>query len=283
MVTGPVPGAAYDDRGAGGGRRYSGLSDSVGGHQPPLFNGILPPTSKRFAAHQSHWFRVADDKLVEYWATRDDLPTLLQLGIFQPPGRPPEGISLGKVTLLGAVLGLAWGAGLRGWMAVVAGGLPSFSWSGTFIAILLPATLVGAALGWAEYARRTGGQRAWRWTALTPLLFVVMPALVQDGFVTELLTTGIGGGAVGVALIGIIGGYAIAGRGPRWARWLSRTIMAALLVASVITALIGGFGHRMTPAGAYTLLTFIVFCGLLAAACAIPHLPAPDKVVAGSN
>jgi hypothetical protein len=46
------------------------------------------------------------------------------------------------------------------------------------------------------------------------LLFVVMPALAQDGFVTELLTTGIGGGAVGVALIGIIGGYAIAGRGP---------------------------------------------------------------------
>ncbi len=110
-----------------------------------------------------------------------------------------------------------------------------------------------------------------------------MPALVQDGFVTELLTTGIGGGAVGVALIGIIGGYAIGGRGPRWARWLSRTIMAALLVASVITALIGGFGQRMTSAGAYTLLTFIVFCGLLAAACAIPHLPAPDKVVAGSN
>ncbi len=72
------------------------------------------------------------------------------------------GISFGKVTLLGAVLGLAWGAGLRGWMAVVAGGLPSFSWSGTFIAILLPATLVGAALGWAEYARRRSGREAWR-------------------------------------------------------------------------------------------------------------------------
>ena len=190
-------------------------------------------------------------------------------------------ISRVRVTLLGAILGLAWGAGLRGWMAVVAGGVPSFSWSGTFLAILLPATLVGAALGWAEYARRMGGPGAWRWTALEPLLLVVMPALVQDGFVTELLKTGIGGGAVGVALIGIIGGYAIAGRGPRWTRWLSRTIMAALLAASVVAAFMGGFGHRMTPAGAYTLLTFIVFCGLLAAACTIPHLPAAHKIIAG--
>jgi hypothetical protein len=192
-------------------------------------------------------------------------------------------VSRARVTLLGAILGLAWGAGLRGWMAVVAGGLPSFSWSGTFIAILLPATLVGAALGWAEYARRMGGRGAWRWTALAPLLFVVMSALVQDNFVTRLVRTGIGGAQIGVALIGIIGGYAIAGRGPRWARWLSRTIMAALLPASVVAAYMGAFGHRMTPAGAYTLLTFILFCGLLAAACAIPHLPAHHEVAASDS
>ena len=172
---------------------------------------------------------------------------------------------------------------MRGWMAVIAGTSSSFTWSGAFVAILLPATLVGAALGWAEHTRRTGGQGAWRWTALAPLLFVVMPALVQDNFVTQLLRTGEGGGAIAIALIGIIGGYAIAGRGPRWARWLSRSIMAALLAASVIAAFMGGFGHRMTPAGAYTLLTFIIFCGLLAGACAIPHLPAAHKVIARSN
>jgi predicted ester cyclase len=54
------------------------------------FDGVLPPTGKRFAAYQSHWFRVAGDKLVEHWATRDDLLVLLQLGIIQPPGRQPE-------------------------------------------------------------------------------------------------------------------------------------------------------------------------------------------------
>ena len=54
------------------------------------FNGVLTPTGKRFMARQSHWFRVADNKLVEHWATREDLPAMLQLGILQPPGRLPS-------------------------------------------------------------------------------------------------------------------------------------------------------------------------------------------------
>ena len=62
---------------------------SEGTNLGPL-NGAVPPTGKRFMARQSHWFRVADDKLVEHWATREDLPTMLQLGIIQPPGAPPS-------------------------------------------------------------------------------------------------------------------------------------------------------------------------------------------------
>ena len=62
---------------------------SEGTNLGPL-NGVLPPTGKRFSARQSHWFRVEDDKLVEHWATREDLPTMLQLGIIQPPGGPPS-------------------------------------------------------------------------------------------------------------------------------------------------------------------------------------------------
>ena len=51
-------------------------------------NGVMPPTGRRFSARQSHWYRVADGKLAEHWATREDLPTFLQLGVLTPPGRP---------------------------------------------------------------------------------------------------------------------------------------------------------------------------------------------------
>jgi predicted ester cyclase len=50
-------------------------------------NGVIPPTGRHFVARQSHWFRVRDGKLCEHWATREDLPTMLQLGVIQPPGR----------------------------------------------------------------------------------------------------------------------------------------------------------------------------------------------------
>jgi predicted ester cyclase len=50
--------------------------------------GLAPPTGKRFAAEQSHWYRVADGRLCEHWATRDDLSAMLQLGVIRPPGRP---------------------------------------------------------------------------------------------------------------------------------------------------------------------------------------------------
>ncbi|HEX8861772.1 MAG TPA: ester cyclase [Actinomycetes bacterium] len=62
---------------------------SEGTNLGPL-NGVVPPTGKRFAARQSHWFRVADGKLAEHWATREDLPAMLQLGVVQPPGPPPS-------------------------------------------------------------------------------------------------------------------------------------------------------------------------------------------------
>jgi predicted ester cyclase len=62
---------------------------SEGTNLGPL-NGVVPPTGRAFTARQSHWYRVADGKLAEHWATREDLPTMLQLGVIQPPGRPPS-------------------------------------------------------------------------------------------------------------------------------------------------------------------------------------------------
>jgi predicted ester cyclase len=60
---------------------------STGTNLGPL-NGVMPPTGKSFSAHQSHWFRVVDGKLAEHWATREDLPAMLQLGVIAPPGPP---------------------------------------------------------------------------------------------------------------------------------------------------------------------------------------------------
>ena len=47
----------------------------------------IPPTGNDFTADHVHWHRVSGGKLAERWAVRDDLRTLIQLGIIPPPGR----------------------------------------------------------------------------------------------------------------------------------------------------------------------------------------------------
>jgi hypothetical protein len=123
-----------------------------------------------------------------------------------------------SLVLLGGLCGLAWAAGQRGFIAQIVHEDSSVSWSGTFGDILLPGLLIGLLLGWAEHLRRTGGQRRWRWLALSPLLFVAI--LFSEGplGVLGIFEDGLGGGAIGVPLYAMAGGYAISGRGPRWGR-----------------------------------------------------------------
>ncbi|RTL66155.1 MAG: hypothetical protein EKK42_18580 [Pseudonocardiaceae bacterium] len=45
----------------------------------------FPPTGRRFAVFQTHWFRLVDGKVIEHWANRDDLGMGKQLG-WTPPG-----------------------------------------------------------------------------------------------------------------------------------------------------------------------------------------------------
>ena len=61
------------------------LVASTGTNIGPL-NGAIPPTGRAFAGRQSHWFRVRGGRLAEHWATRDDLGTMLQLGVIPVPG-----------------------------------------------------------------------------------------------------------------------------------------------------------------------------------------------------
>ena len=117
----------------------------------------------------------------------------------RPQRAPSRNASLAFLLSLGAVCGLAWAASLRGFMAQVAGAESGVSWSGTFGWILAPGVATGLLLAWAEYIRRTGGRRGWRWLALAPLTFagVLLPGLLDPATMFE---GGIGGGAIGVPL-----------------------------------------------------------------------------------
>ena len=106
--------------------------------------------------------------------------------------------------LVGGLCGLAWTAGLRGFMAQVAGPESGVDWAGTFGWILIPGIAVGGLLGWAEHLRSSGGRREWRWLALAPLLF--WPSCSADPRPAVDLRGRGGGGAIGVSLYGLLGG-----------------------------------------------------------------------------
>ncbi len=69
------------------------LHATMSGRQTGVFVGYgpdgrpkvaFPPTGRTFATTQSHWFRIADQKVIEHWANRDDRGTGEQLG-WTPP------------------------------------------------------------------------------------------------------------------------------------------------------------------------------------------------------
>jgi hypothetical protein len=174
-------------------------------------------------------------------------------------------------------------------MAEIAGSASSVEWVGTFVWVLLPGVLTGALLGWAEHLRRTGGRRGRRWLATAPLLFsgvlvygmITAPGGPMAGL-EEFLADGLGGGAIGVPLFGMAGGYALRGRGRLWGRIVCGLI--ALTPIPIWALTVTGFGGPelavTTPRGAWVALYFWSFLAVLALGCAIPHQPVitpPDR------
>jgi predicted ester cyclase len=49
-------------------------------------NGILPASGRHFTARPTHWSRLHEGRITEHWATRDDLTSMLQLGVVRRPG-----------------------------------------------------------------------------------------------------------------------------------------------------------------------------------------------------
>ena len=183
------------------------------------------------------------------------------------------------LVLLGGLCGLAWAAGLRGFMAQVAQEDSSVSWSGTFGYVLLPGLLTGLLLGWAEHLRRTGGRRGW--LALSPLLFAAV--LFSEGplGVLGVLEDGLGGGAIGVPLYAMAGGYALSGRGPRWGRLAcgALALTAIPIWALTVESFAGADLAVTTPHGLWVALYYYSFLAVLMVAAAIPHRPAAPSPV----
>jgi hypothetical protein len=190
--------------------------------------------------------------------------------------RRPTPRASGRATrsvLLGGLCGLAWAAGLRGFMAQIALPDSSVTWSGTFGYILLPGVLIGLLLGWAEHVRTTGGRPGWRWLALSPLLFVAI--LFSEGplEVVGIFEDGLGGGAVGVPLYAMAGGYAISGRGPRWGRITCGALALTLIPiwALTVESFTGPDLAVTTPRGLWVALYYYAFLAVFMIAAANPH------------
>jgi hypothetical protein len=169
--------------------------------------------------------------------------------------------------LIGAVCGLAWAASLRAVMAQFAGAESHFDWVGTYEGVLLPGAVAGGLLGWAACRHQRSARTAW-WLVMAPLVFVVAtPTVVVSVFVD-----GLGGGALAVPLAGMAGGYALAGRGPRWTRWATGVIALLPVPGWLVAAsMIGGPLALDTPRGAWIAVLFLSLLAVLGLGCTLPY------------
>jgi hypothetical protein len=167
---------------------------------------------------------------------------------------------------LGAVLGLTWAAALRGYMMQLAGPTSTFTFGGTFGIILPTGTAVGALLGWAEYQRRIGRQHPLLIGA--PLLLAVLPSL---------LTAQLDPSPAGLALTAMIGGYAVSGRGPLWARMVAGLIAVGAVVAPFAAPKPYPDLSITTPHGAWAATLASSLFVAFALACSIP-MRRPDPL-----
>jgi len=186
--------------------------------------------------------------------------------------------ALVRRVLVGGFLGLAWGASLRAWMALLAVELvdrPRVTWLGAFGGILLPAAVVGALLGAAAYDAATSQSKRWRWAILSPLVLAIAAAVATENFVSRLITTGMGGGAIGVALIGLLGGFALSGFGWRWLRWVAGALATLPTIAGSATA------ATLSASTVFGALLFVLLMLLLIAGVSAPSRFQADQHYAG--
>lgn len=175
----------------------------------------------------------------------------------------------GWSVVVGAVCGVAWSASLRGWMIQVAGAESAFTWLGTFGLLLAPGTALGGLLGWAVHLQRgeglAGARR--RWLLASPVLLAA--PLLDPNLFRAFVTSGLGGGALGVLLTGLTGGYAIAGSGSRLRRTVAGVAATVLILAC--GSIVAADAPLTTPHGAWVALQAVSLLAVLCAACSLPY------------
>lgn len=178
--------------------------------------------------------------------------------------------------VIGACIGLTWAAALRAYMIELAGAESAFHWYGTFGAVLLPGAIAGAGIALARQRQTRGAPRPWL-PSLGLVGFGVLP-LLHPGAIQELVTTGIGGGAIGVVAALLLGGFGLGDHGARLARGIALAASALLSVGVAATVpTIGGAEHALTTArGVWgtTLALGLMATGSLATALAFRRRPA---------
>ncbi|WP_062465158.1 hypothetical protein [Demequina soli] len=189
-----------------------------------------------------------------------------------------------RLATVGTIAGVAWAASLRSYMWQI-GTDHDVTWAGTFYAILASGGTAGALLGWAEARRRAGRTARLRWFALAPFTFAVF-TMSLPGQLAALFQNGLGGGAIGVPMLAVLGGFALGTTGPRWARIVSGVLAVAFTAGIVATVpTVGGYLLALnTPRGLWTAILVGTLMILAALASSIPFrpLPAPPDPPAAS-
>lgn len=180
-------------------------------------------------------------------------------------------VGIGGRVSVGALCGFAWAGALRTYMAAINPAGSHVDWAGTFLGVLLPGALVGSCLAASGALDASGTARTRiRWLAASPALFAIVPMLAP-GALMALFTTGLGGGAVGVALGAITGGYALGGR--RFVLRVAGGVFAAAVtlgIAASVPAMGGAELALTTPRGAWMTLFAGSLSAVLCVAAALP-------------
>ena len=192
-----------------------------------------------------------------------------------PPADRRKGARLRGI-LLGVVAGLAWAAALRAYMWQI-GTDHEVTWAGTFFGILLAGAVAGGLLGWADARRRDGTMRGHRWFALAPFAFA-LTTLSLPGQLQALISTGLGGGALGVPVIAVLGGFALGHVGAKWLRAVAAALALAGIAGLISTVpIVGGDALSLsTPRGLWVGILIGALMVLASAAASVPFAAPVD-------